>query len=915
VSLRKEQVLLLATVSLLAAFLWNMRGADSVRARRSHGEEVELVRYAAPDVSLARPRERAGRSGDRDLFSPPRDTRPLPLLEFVPPPLPTLGALRPPPDPGVAPAWYGRTLRADPTPREVPDLFAEETPDEAFDDELAPAGSAAAAGDEPGPLGALRDLADAMEAERRTLSPDERAARIAAWKRLYDWMRVAEGEPMFGRIENADRYGLAERPTEDLRFVAVDPETGLERFPGQQPASFARSRVLEFGFADTPSNRIQLRRREFDREITPSVYADLLAFADECVDLRLGAREALDVAEAMYRRAAAFDEEDPAPLLGLARCYEAGFRFEQAYATYLDLLQGFEHRPEVHVRLAQLEARLRLFDSAEQRLLRAERLARSDPGVQHAYGRFLLDRGRAGEAVEHLRLAVRNEPREPERGPTRARMRADLGRSLLARGELAEAADWFERAVQADPELPDADAGRLACRLLGVDAARFHATAGGDADFSTLLDRGLLELQRGEAATARDTLLLAAEADPLRAPLAWRGLSWLAETTGHPEEAYRWIEQAWVGDPTDAWTLYQRGRLLAARDDPEGAREAFTAALERELDFTDALVALGVESFQAGAFDDAERYFERALALDPERPEVHALRGTNHLRRHALDAALGSFDAALELDPAQPLALCGRAWVAYARGDAAVAITRFAELDDRRRSLPAEDPYRAFAQAQIARIQDHESEELWSDRFERRQLKNGWEVEEAAGPRVELTDGEVRVRGSFQTNGTARCWRRLPGADFVSFEMDVTVKAANNARVGVFLSKERRRGAGETEVQGMLSVGREKHGGLALLLMDTAQAEPVWEDVPEVGDEAWWPADRPVRIRLERIGEGSKAYGRLSVDGVIVREGAPLRRLVTSSTELRLGLFVEGQTGLPADVVADDVEMVYRVAR
>ena len=36
-----------------------------------------------------------------------------------------------------------------------------------------------------------------------------------------------------------------------------------------------------------------------------------------------------------------------------------------------------------------------------------------------------------------------------------------------------------------------------------------------------------------------------------------------------------------------------RGRLLAARDDLEGARASFVAALDREIDFVDALVALG----------------------------------------------------------------------------------------------------------------------------------------------------------------------------------------------------------------------------------------------------------------------------------------------------------------------------------
>ena len=917
--LRKEQTVLLVTVVLLGLFFWNGLRAEAPRVGRSRGSAVELEHYATPDISRAQPEPRDVDASNRDLFQPPRDTRPLPRLDFEAPPIPPGTALRPPPVPGVAPNWYGRLLRADATPKRVPDLFSEAGAaggGGALDDDF----TDSEASDESA-LSVLEELGAATRRDEGDLSPDERAARLAGWKKLHDWLRVNEGDPLFGRIENPDRFGLAERPAEAILFVDIDPTTGAERFPGQQAGSFDRARVLEFGFADTASNRIQVRRREFDRAISPSVYADLLSFADECVAVRLEAREALDVAEEMYRRAAEFDADDPTPVLGLARCYEAGFRFEAAHDTYTALLERFEHRPEVHVRLAQLEARLRLFASAEARLRRADRLGRASWSVQHALGRFLLDRGRHAEAAEHLREAAKHEPKDPYLGHVRAGIRADLAAALLRGGALDEAADWFERAIQADPTHQAAEAGRRSCVLLGVDPSRFGEAWTGDAGFETLLNQGLAALERGEAVAARDALELAAESDPLRASQAWRAMSWLAEVSGYPEEALGFIEQAHVGDPTDAWTLYQRGRLRAATDDLEGAREDFVAALDRELFFPDVLAALGRGAYDMGLHDRAELFLERTLFLDPERPEVHALRGVNHLARGAVEDAKLSFQAALDAEPLQPIALSGLAWCAYAGGDSAKAITRFAELDDRRRALPEDDPYRVFAQAQIARIQDNDAKEIWTDRFERRRLKNGWDTEEAAGPNIELVDGALHIEGTFDTNGTVRFWRLLPAADFVSLEMDVTVASSNNTRVGVFIAKERRRGVGVSEVQGMVAVGREKHGALALMIMDTARAEPEWEDLPEVPAEPgeavqlWWPADRPVRLRLERVGEGSEAYGRISVDGVIVREGVPMRKLSTSSNELRLGLFVEGQTGLPANVVVDDVEMVYRVGR
>ena len=101
-----------------------------------------------------------------------------------------------------------------------------------------------------------------------------------------------------------------------------------------------------------------------------------------------------------------------------------------------------------------------------------------------------------------------------------------------------------------------------------------------------------------------------------RAWIALRSLSWLAEITGHPEEALSFIDRAFTANPTDPWILYQRGRLLAAEDDEPGAMQSFRAALARELDFADALIAMAELSRGAGNFEAAERYYARALGLE-----------------------------------------------------------------------------------------------------------------------------------------------------------------------------------------------------------------------------------------------------------------------------------------------------------
>ncbi|MBM3990259.1 MAG: tetratricopeptide repeat protein [Planctomycetes bacterium] len=898
-NLRKEHVVLAGTLLVLGALHFT-GGSTPVASRGGTrgGAAPELERHAVPDTSLSLPAARALAQLDRDVFAPPRDTRALPLLELEDPPLFALAALRPPCVPTLDSKLFGRALRTELALKPVPGLFA------SADD--AQAGDSFEAIDS----GAAPDTSAAMEVPLSVLTPDQRAALVAGYKRLHDWIRLDDGEPLFGQIRNADRYGLRSRGQDDVLFVEVKPETGAERFPGQKPVGFKRSRVTEFGFADTPSNRIQIRRRDFAGDVGPSQLASLLAFADECVAQRLAAREALAVAEEMYTRAAAVDAQEPSPQLGLARCFEAGFQLEKAYEVYQRLLATYAHRPEVHVGIGELEARLRLFESAESHLREAERTGRSQWRVQLALGRFLFERSRFADALVHLREAYKFEPSEPAAAPTRARIRTALGRALLATGAHDEALSMFEKAQQADAGDPDAFAGRLSALRMGAKGSAPTGAPTG-ASFELSLARALADLDAGNFASARDGLALAASSDPLRAPEAWRALSWLAESCGYPEEASRWIEAALEGDPTDTWALYQHGRVLASRDDVQGAREAFVRALDREIDFVDALVALGHLAYRTGDHAAAERYLERALSIEPRRPEVLALRGLNFIQQSDYALADESFDNALGLDPLQPLARVGQAWTTYRGGDAEKARTQFAELNDVRRMLPEADPFRRYAIAQMARIEEHISKVVWSDAFERLQLKNDWDVEEAAGPVVSIVEGSARIEGTFATNGAARLYRAYAAAEFVAVELTLTVPSDSNAKVGLFVSKERRVGSG-SQVQSKFAIARRRDGGLVVLLMDAATAEEAWQDIPNVGGKSWWPLDEPVRVRIERVGEGNDARGRISIDGIAVREGFKLPRLAASTQDVRVGVFVEGQSGLKGRAIIDDVEVTKR---
>jgi len=902
VNVKKEAVVLVVTLAVVGYLVNDRLSSSTVRRGGGGGERREFVEHPAPDLGTVTTAERDPLSWDRDPFSEPSDTRPLPPLALEVPPLPPLEGLAPPGVPAPGPEHFGRYLRRPATPTFVAGLFPVESDDE-LDEEGIDGGRP-----DDGVLGGLLDgVAD------DELTHEERAERFASWLRLYDWIELSEVETLFGQIYNEDRFGLRDRPEEEVLFLEIDPETGEERYPGQGPVPFPRERVRDFGFADTVANRIRIRRQEIGDDVSPGELPDVLAFADRCVVDRLEAPNALETAEELYRLLMELFPDDPAPPLGLARCYEAGFRLDDAFTVYVDLLDRFGHHAEVHVRLAELEARLRLWESAHDRLLEAERQERTSWEVQWAFGRFLVERGDAEGALEHLRLAHRFEPAEDRLG--RIGIRYDLGRALLLTGDPKEARQLFRQVLNVDAENQRALAGVRSVAALEPEAATGTldlAVGPDELEFELLVSLACERLARGEldAEAAHESKLMletAAEVDPLAAWRAWRALSWLAEVSGYPEEAFAYVELAYEGNPTDPWTLYQRGRLLAQRDDPDGAREMFQRALSFELDFVDALVALAELSFEAEEHEAAERYYERAVSIEPERALVHARRGLNLLVLDRVADADASFEAALSTRSDDPVALAGRAWAQYANGDSDRAIQTFAELDDRRRNAGDADPYRLYAKAQMDRIVDHERKVRWTDRFERRFLRNGWFPEEMQSPTLAMDADDVTWRGAFERDGQVRIFRTLSAPRFVSLAADITVGERNNARVGVFVAKERQVRGGGAEAVSEVRVARHRDGPVQTKVMQNATSGDTYVDLtfPE------WPLGEPVRLVIERDGEGSATRVRIVVDGFTVVDGAELRSLFATTSDVRFGVFVEGSAGREADVRIHQFEVVH----
>ena len=903
--MRKEPIVFL----IFAAFVgwkFNAMLSDSGSGRRStRVKPKEYVSLQAPDVDLALADRERSLTLDRDLFSPPSPTSSLPPLGVVLPPLEAMSALAPPTGWGPIPALYGEFLRRPERPASasaVPGLF----------DSVA--GGGAGMESESAPSAELTTkLSD---------DPEARAAQIAGLKKEYDWIYTNKFE--FGRILNENRYELPDLDDPELVFLPVNPATGSPLY--RTPITYEPGRVDEFGLVENALTEVEVGLARFGDPLQPGEFESALQFADSCLLKRNETPRALEVAETLYQRAQQINLQDDArPRMGLATCYQLGFRFEDAYDTYRSLLEsGHETNASIHARLGVLLGQLRMKDAAEASFREGLRIERTNWEARYWYGRFLVREGRTLEALEHLQEAVRREPKAPEERAMRVRIRLAYAGALLGAGKMDESVAAFGTALSADAAnevglQAVAAAGSLSAMRFTDDASSLMGAGFGGGDgapveggFDVLLAAGLYAMDAGEFEVAAQTLGLALDADPFRRFEALRAMSRLAEISGNREEAVTFADEALRAAPGDPWTLYQRGRLYEEDGDEFEARAAYRAALEVELDLVPALERMGALLQAAGDHTGAERYYERALAVEKGSAALWSRRGWNALQAEDLGRAEICFGEARRLSPALASARAGIAWWNYASGDSAEAITLFSEIVDDRRAAGDEDAVTVYATAQGARIVDHESKEVWLDRFDRApgRVGNGWVLDQGFGPLVDIRDEGIAIEGQNDRGGRTRAFRSLPPDRFLAFSCVLTVgPKAKGTRAGVFISSERARPGGEAQVTAEVVVCRNRDG----LIEARVQKSPTDEEATFkqlVGPE--WPIGEPIRVEIERVGDDLDATFTIYIDGEPVATNVECDRLTSSRQPINFGVFVGGEAGRRADLMMDDARVVRR---
>jgi len=245
-------------------------------------------------------------------------------------------------------------------------------------------------------------------------------------------------------------------------------------------------------------------------------------------------------------------------------------------------------------------------------------------------------------------------------------------------------------------------------RLLYLPSAGFCAL------LAMVLFRPARGWWRAAAATVAVVLVLGWGAGARRRNLTWHDERSLAESmvasapdsahahaalaaayssVGRDEDALREFLQALSITPKDAGMLYDVGVIYQRRGKALEALTVFRGVLKLDAAYFPAWINIAAVNNSQAMFTPGLDAADHAIALQPDVPNGHVVRGFALRGLERLDEARAAFQEALRLAPGQPDALLGLGATAIERGDFGEAAQAFERLVA---TAPSADVYRGL---------------------------------------------------------------------------------------------------------------------------------------------------------------------------------------------------------------------------
>lgn len=890
--MNRERIAFVLVLLILGLMGWSLLSRESAgfATRALKAKELPPASGASADPVVALTAEGAL----RDVFERPSADQPLPPLRLPMPPLAEFPSLLPPPWPDAGPETWSDHLFARPAALlgTVADVFEEAMPEAGAD------------------------------AESQDPSKD------------YDWVRKDAFTVFYGRITNANRYALTKQDT--IEFQDVDPRTGRDRFslPPFAPGSYE-----EFGFADTPLNRIELDVVRWRGQLTPVRAVDARVFIASLLDEGLLVPLAFTRAEELALSLVQAAPNDLANWMLLGAVWERVFALDRAFVLYATLAgeavpaaagvlpsvlpappAAFREEAGPRRGMAAVLARVGLDEHAQAQLRTALAIHARDPLAAIELGLLELANGDSASAVARLANARRNL------GSTASldealRAGLALGSAQLAAKLWADAAATFGEVAATAPAghalAPEAHAGRVAALYLAGDyrSAAQEASAsvtalGGQARLLYL--RGISAAAAGEAAAGevvRD-LRAAVNAAPLDAALPLCALAFWLDRAGSAEEAGDLLRQALELDPSLPYARWLEAHWALRDGDPDLAARGFGSLVRQHPECAAALAALGWLMHGEGKTSDAEVAMRSAEARAPAHAarggaeslvwgDLAVRRGFNLLALDRTTEARAALERALDLDPNLHAARNGAAAALYAEGDLLGAVAEFGVLQDALRETP-EDPQAEYATLWQRRIQDHDQMRSWRDAFDGRRMRPGWDIQSMARIGVEprQEDGVLRLRGAHREKGETRSYRETPAGAFRAATLDFQVGADHRGDAGVVLALQNR-----GRESWSFKLYRDREGQLHYTTLKANKQEYQRLGISVAAGES-------VRVEFRLDREPVLPVLQVRVNGAVVfADGVNHWR--NPSGQAAAGVFAETANALAVDVALEQIELIY----
>ena len=282
-------------------------------------------------------------------------------------------------------------------------------------------------------------------------------------------------------------------------------------------------------------------------------------------------------------------------------------------------------------------------------------------------GFILLESGRPGEAVDHLRAVP------DERQPLDTQYYSSLGAALRDTGRFGEALTAFEACLELNPDDPVIVSAAAVTAALGGDKgrSRLHVRTARHMGVSEGLD---LQLEFANAVRAHipspepnrgrvpnmQTLDAAIQCDPADATAhLYRGI--LHFEQGNDGLAIADIDEALRLDPEYAAAYYVRGTIHVYQKRHDRVIHDMTESLRIEPGNAQARFHRGIAYAELDELGLAIDDLTEVIGLEPGDADAHRARGDCRRYRGEYELAITDFNAALGIDP-------GHAWSYRGRG-------------------------------------------------------------------------------------------------------------------------------------------------------------------------------------------------------------------------------------------------------